>query len=188
VGPEGQPPPPLLTANAHYDFQQWVADNGEQGFNNDYPFTDTMNGLTLTATAFESPYSTPSHVYMDGLSGGIIGGMGVCSNLDGAVQCTPSSDDSVSIDGDNAETLHWDFSHNITQVTLELGAEDHSVYNSREFEYKYGSQDWLTAMTDANGFVTLNFDGSSNQLMFKAVSGALNHQFYFRNADVTYTQ
>jgi hypothetical protein len=183
-GLEGIEPPPL-TAVAYYDFQQWVVDNSEKGFKNSYPFTDTEDGLTLTAEAFESPYSTASHVYMDGISNGIIGGMGVCSVLNVYKQCTPATDDSVS----NEEILRWIFSHNITQVKLELGNGDHFDFASNSFRYQYGSQGWQTATTDGDGKITLNFDGTSNQLEFKVKVYAASESdfFYIRKATVTYT-
>jgi hypothetical protein len=181
VGDEGQPPPPL-TANAFFDFQQWVTDNDEQGFDNEYPFEITDNGLTLTATAFESEGT--SHVYMDGFSPPSIGGMGACTNLDEGNQCFPASDDSAS----NGETLRWNFSHSITQVTLELGNGNHATYAFGAFRYQYGSQGWQTATTDKDGKITLIFDGSSAQLEFKTVTKPIfeSEFFYIRNAAVTY--
>lgn len=171
---------------ALFDFQAWVANNGEQGFTNAAPLTLTDSGLSLTARAFESPGNTNSHVYMDGVFNGIIGGMGVCSVLDGNNMCTPSSDDNVSIDGTNTEKLRWDFSLNITRITLELGDKDHFDFDSRKFEYKYGGGTWTTATTDASGFATLvAAAGSADKIRFRAFNGKAKHQYYIRNATIT---
>ena len=34
-----------------FDFAQWAVDNGERGFENSSPFSMTVGGLTVTATA-----------------------------------------------------------------------------------------------------------------------------------------
>jgi hypothetical protein len=169
---------------AFYDFQQWVTDNSEQGFDNSSPFTLTVDSLILTAKAKESPGSIDSHVYLDDTFNGIIGGMGVCSTLDAGNQCTPSSDDNVSIDGSNGERLIWKFDQKISEITLELGDSEHFAFNS-DFQYKYDGDPWTTTATDVNGNVTLAFDGSSKTIRFRPVAAGLTNQFYIRNADVS---
>ncbi|MGB5718728.1 MAG: hypothetical protein WBN81_16725, partial [Gammaproteobacteria bacterium] len=67
---------PTVANAAFFDFQLWIANNGEQGFDNSSPFDLTDDGLTLTAKAFENPGRTPSHVYRDDTFNEIIGGMG----------------------------------------------------------------------------------------------------------------
>lgn len=173
-----------MTYAASFDFQAWIAANGEQGFQNSAPFTLTDSGLTLTATAFELPGNTDSHVYMDDLFNGIIGGMGVCSVLGAGNQCTPSSDDNVSIDAGKSEKLNWQFDQNITQVTLELGDADHYTFNSRSFDYMYNGGSWTNATTDSSGMVTLSFSGTSGALKFRAAGATYADQFYIRNATV----
>ena len=167
---------------AYFDFQAWIAVNGERGFDS---FSLTDSGLTLTATATEAPTGAASHVYMDDLYNGIIGGMGVCSILDGANQCIPSSDDNVSIDGVNEEILTWKLSQNITEVTLELGNTDHFDYTNNDIYYRYDSGLWTLATSDADALLTLTLDGSSNIIEFKAVSNLFDSHFYIRNVDIT---
>lgn len=170
---------------AVFDFQAWVTANGEQGFNNSTPFTMTGSGLTLTAKAFENSVSgINSNVYMDGFFNGAVGGMGVCSTLVTGNQCSPSSDDNVSLDGGNAEILSWNFSQNVSQINLELGDSEHVTFNS-SFKYSLNGVDWLTAATDINGMVTLLLTGSTSQIDFKTSGAALTDYFYIRNADVT---
>ncbi len=180
-----------------YDFQAWIADNGERGFSNSSPFQLTVSGLTLTATAFELPGNTPSHVYMDDEFNGNIGGMGVCSVLTPGNQCNPSSDDNVSIDAGKQEKLVWEFSENIRSVTLTLRDSEHFLFNGANtpggpndldtgmFQYAYGtSENWVTASTDALGMYSLVLDGSSNELRFRAVATGLSNQFYIASAQV----
>ena len=173
-----------LANAAYFDFQGWIAVNGEHGFDNSAPFTLTEDGLTLTATATEAPSGAASHVYMDDLYNGIIGGMGVCSALVGD-QCNPSSDDNVSIDGGNEEILSWNLSQNITEVTLELGNTDHFDYANNDIYYRYDSGLWTLATSGANALLTLTLDGSSNIIQFKAVGDSFDNHFYIRNADIT---
>jgi hypothetical protein len=181
-----------------FDFQAWIENNGERGFSNSSPFQLTVGALTLTATAFELPGSTASHVYMDDEFNGNIGGMGVCSVLTiPGNQCTPSSDDNVSIDAGKQEKLVWEFSENIQAVTLTLRDSEHYLFNgvdtpgdsndsdSGQFQYSYGtSESWVTATTDALGMYSLVLDGSSNVLMFRAVATGLSNQFYIASAEV----
>lgn len=170
---------------AYFDFQQWVDVNGAQGFDNNMPFELTVDSLTLIATALESPGSVDSHVYMDGMSNGTIGGMGVCSTLDGSFQCSPDIDDNVSVDGGNAERLIWDFDQILTEVTLELGDYIHDDFTEKSLEYRYGNQGWMTVVTDVNAMVTIALDGDSNTIRFRTAGAELVDEFYIRNADVS---
>jgi hypothetical protein len=169
---------------ALFDFQAWITANGEQGFNNSSPFTLTDSGLTLTATAFESPGMIDSHVYMDDVFNGIVGGMGVCTTLSGN-QCSPSSDDNVSIDGSKQEILTWNFTQNIASLTLDLGNNDHFDYINNDFQYSFGGSGWLTATTDSNAMATLLLTGGTGQINFRASGNTLGDHFYIRNADIT---
>ncbi len=173
-----------LVKAALFDFQAWIAVNGEQGFLNSSPFSDTVDGITLTATAFEN--GQDSHVYMDDRFNNIIGGMGVCSALNTAAkpQCIVSSDDNVSIDAGSVEVLSWNFSQNIAGLTLELGDTDHFDYANRSIEYNY-SGSWITATSNGAASLTLALDGSSDTIMFRAVGEGKAKHFYIRNADVT---
>ncbi len=176
---------PAMANAAFFDFQQWIADNGEQGFDNSTPFTLSDAGLTLIAKAFENPGRVASHVYMDDLFNGNIGGMGVCTTLNSNSQCTPSSDDNVSIDGTEEEVLAWEFSINITELKLELGNSEHPAFVNSDFNYSLDNgSSWLTATTNGVGLVTLNL-GGTNQVEFRAAGNALANNFYIRNADAT---
>ena len=169
---------------AYFDFQNWIDVNGEQGFDNTIPFTMTDTGLTLTATAYETPGMIDSHVYMDDSFNSIIGGMGVCSTLTAGNQCANSADDNVSLDGGNAEILMWNFSQSISQITLELGDSEHFDFIDSAFEYNAGAG-WLTGTTDANAFATLILTDSSGDIEFRTAGADKTDYFYIRNADIT---
>ncbi len=174
---------PAIANAAFFDFQQWINDNGEQGFDNASAFSLSNSGLTLTATAFDQPGMVNSHVYMDGVFNNIIGGMGVCTTLDINKQCVPSSDDNVSIDGASQEILMWNFSSGISHITLEMGDSQHFLFKNHNFEYQLGAGgSWLTGTTDAAGLFTLNSAASAGNINFRTSGMALTDQFYIRNA------
>ncbi len=176
---------PLSNA-AYFDFQSWVDTNGEQGFENSSPFTLTDTGLTLTATAFENPDMTDSHVYMDDSYNGIIGGMGVCTTLTvTGNQCAISSDDNVSTDGTKVEILSWSFSQNITELTLEMGNNDHYDFAHSDFQYRIGESAWLTATTNGNALATLLLTGGADEIDFRSAGNTMADHFYIRNADAS---
>ena len=160
---------------AFYDFEQWVQDNGAQGFDNSNPFRLTVDALQLKAKAFNKS-KTPTHVYLDGPSGG----MGVCSEMDIYNQCVSNS----SIGRQDREKLRWNFSENISSITLEF-VNAKNGFTGRKFQYKYNGDPWQTAVTDASSLATLNFDGSSDRIQFRAKGKGAKNQFYIVNANVT---
>jgi hypothetical protein len=164
---------------AFYDFEQWVQDNGAQGFDNSNPFRLTVDGLRLKAKAFNKS-KTPTHVYFDALLDGSFGGMGVCPELDAYNQCVGNS----SVGRKDREKLRWNFSENISSITLEF-VNAKNGFTGRKFQYKYNGDPWQTAITDASSLVTLNFDGSSDRIQFRAKGKGAKNQFYIVNADVT---
>jgi hypothetical protein len=197
-------PPSAHATSVTFDFQAWIenalpsaSDDRERGFQNSSPFQLGVGGLTLTATAFELPGNTASHVYLDGEFNGFIGGMGVCSLLNAQNQCAPSSDDNVSIDGARQEKLVLGFDRNLRSFSVTLRDSEHFLFNglntpggpddtdSGRFEYKYGNSGWMTATTNAAGVFAAVLDGSSSQLNFRAVKSGLANQFYLASATVT---
>ena len=116
---------PSTASAVVFDFVAFVAAEGEQGYDNSDPFTMTVAGVTLTATAFDDGGAeTDFHVYLDGLSGGLPAGMGVCQELDGDLQCVPSSDDNLSA----GEELHLSFGPDpVTLSTIWFRDCDHTL-------------------------------------------------------------
>jgi hypothetical protein len=191
-------------ASVTFDFQAWIenalpgaSDDRERGFQNSTPFQLSVGGLALTATAFELPGDTASHVYLDGRFNGFIGGMGVCSILNAQNQCSPSSDDNVSVDGTMQEKLVLGFDRVLRSFSVTLRDSEHFLFNglntlggpndtdSGRFEYKYGNSGWMTATTNAAGVFAAVLDGSSSQLSFRAVGSGLTNQFYLASATVS---
>jgi hypothetical protein len=164
---------------AFYDFEQWVQDNGAQGFDNSNPFKLTVDGLRLKAKAFSKSQES-THVYLDNLLTGSSAGMGVCVELDVNYQCVSNS----SVERQDRERLRWKFNENISSITLEFD-NDINGFNSRKFQYKYNSDPWVTATADASSLVTLNFDGSSDKIQFRTKGKNIKNQFYILNANVT---
>ena len=160
---------------AFYDFEQWVQDNGAQGFDNSNPFRLTVDGLKLKAKAFNKS-KTPTHVYIDDL----FGGMGACPELDSYNQCVGNP----SVGRNDREKLRWNFSENISSITLEF-VNAKNGFTGRKFQYKYDGDPWKTAITDASSLATLNFDGSSDRIQFRAKGKGAKNQFYIVNANVT---
>ncbi len=111
-----------------FDFAALAAmPGGEKGYNNSptpFSMTDIGSGLTVTATAFSEAEGglVPSHVYLDGPSGGP-GGMGVCNALDPGLQCDPSNDDNLSFN----ERLTLTFSQNVSVDQIRFRDCDHGL-------------------------------------------------------------
>ncbi len=164
---------------AFYDFEQWVSDNGAQGFDNSSPFQLTVDGLQLKAKAFNKS-KTLTHVSLDDLLSNSSGGMGVCPELDTYEQCVSNS----SIGRQDRERLRWNFSENISSISLAFDNETNGFVN-RKFQYKYDANAWQTVTTNSSSFATLNFDGSSDRIQFRAKGKGAKNQFYIVNADVT---
>lgn len=167
-----------IVSAAFYDFEQWVQDNGAQGFDNSNPFKLTADNLQLKAKAFSKSQES-THVYLDNLLAGSSAGMGVCVALDVNNQCASSS----SIERQDRERLRWKFNENISSITLEFD-NDTNGFSGQKFQYKYNSDPWVTAIADASSLVTLNFDGSSDKIQFRAKGKKAKSQFYILNADV----
>lgn len=56
----------------------------------------TSGSLTVTATAYALTTGATYNMYLDDLSAGHEGGMGVCQVLGGGGECSPSSDDNIT--------------------------------------------------------------------------------------------
>jgi len=175
---------------AFYDFNQWVNDNGEQAFDNNSNNSDglsrfnfTVDGLRLRARAFTGS-NNGKNVYLDDLLDGTgtaaIGGMGVCrQGLDADNLCTGNP----ILERNQRERLRWDFTEDISSITLGFLNETNGFIN-QQFQYKYNGDAWTTATTDIDGMVTLAFDGSSSRIQFRAKGNAEARQFYIVSADV----
>jgi len=163
---------PVANAAFVFDFVAEAAGN-EKGY---ATYVKSVGGVTLTATALEGG-GGPSFVYLDDLSGGKPGGMGVCTTLTAGNQCTPSDDDNVS----DAEQLHWVLSGgDVDTVSLTFRNKDHDAFGGM-VDIMIGAGPWTTTSITAN--VALNLVlGSANTIKFRHVGNALTNAFYISGA------
>lgn len=186
-----------LSQSAHaasFDFQDWIATNGEQGASS---FSFTNDGLTLDATAYEmvlgggAPTTVSSYVYMDDEWNGAIGGMGVCTAINGSAQCINSGDDNISIDQNDQnqtqiEALVWDFSESVTTMTITMGSWNHGEFTNGSFNYRTSvDSQWTTATSDGQAQYTFNFDSAVNHIEFAAAGSDNQSHYYLRQAEIT---
>ena len=104
----------------------------------------TVDGLTVTATAFDTASPNNAYnAYLDDLSGGKPGGLGVCRVLTTGDQCDPSSDDNVTF----GESLQLVFSQEVTidQITFNNG--DHLTNFQGNFDVSSDGSDATYALT-----------------------------------------
>jgi hypothetical protein len=127
-----------------FDFAQWAIDNGEQGFSNGAPFTWTLSGLTVTATA--GPVGAGPFVYLDGLDSGRRAGMGVCGSLTTTLQCSPSNDDNVTA----GDTLRLTFSAPVTLDAIAFRDANHRT--AAMSGTLFGAGDLIDVQVDGLGF------------------------------------
>ncbi len=101
-------------ASVIFDFVGIVAVVGEGPFDNSAPYTIDI-GSGIKVQAFGSG-PAGSQAYLDAVSGGLDGGLGVCHNFTTATppQCTPSSEDNVT----SGETLTLQFSDTTEAMNL----------------------------------------------------------------------
>jgi hypothetical protein len=161
-------------ANAAFVFDFVAAAAGqEKGY---ATYNKTVSGRTLTATAFEGSGAS-SFVYLDDLSGGKPGGMGVCTTLTAGLQCNPSDDDNVS----DAERLVWVLSgDDVDTVSLTFRDKDHNAFGG-SVDIKIGAGAWTTTSVTAN--VALNLIlGSASTIEFRHVGDRLANAFYISAA------
>lgn len=163
---------PVANAAFVFDFVAEAA-GAEKGY---ATYIKSVGGVTLTATAFEGS-GAASYVYLDDLSGGKPGGMGACTVLTAAFQCTPSDDDNVS----DAEQLHWVLSGgDVDTLSLTFNDKDHNPF-AGTIDIMIGAGPWTTTSVTAN--VALNLVlGSANTIKFRHMGSALTNAFYVSGA------
>ena len=91
-------------------------------------------------------------MYFADLLGGSSGGMGVCPELDTYNQCVGNS----SVGRNNRERLRWNFSENISSITLEF-VNAKNGFTGRKFQYKYNGDPWQTAINRCIKFSDVKF-------------------------------
>lgn len=150
-----------MSSAATFDFVALAA--GNEGV-----FTGTtVSGINLTAGASGNAQSV---AYLDDLSGGLPGGLGVCSSGIVAGECYRSTDDNTGFTGDlensgQMETLNISFDREVTILGFSFNNRDHGALDMQKIliggiEYTTSAAGTLgTAIVlAANTILTLTHD------------------------------
>ena len=140
------------------NFEDLVADIGEQGVEGQ-TFNFGGLGVTLTSTA---------DAYLDGVSGGLPAGLGVCSTgLDAEGECNVPGDDNITM----SEIVTLSFSQAILSVTdFVFRAADHVDISDSTEMLMIGINGGATVgvmFADAADYVNANSGGSIDSLTFE---------------------
>jgi hypothetical protein len=125
--------PSARAATITFDFAQWAIDHGEQAFSNATPFSVTVGGLSLTATATFN--ANPAFIYLDGPDGGRPAGMGVC-HLSGG-HCAGTPEDNLT----DKEIAKLVFGQNVTIKSVVFRNQDHytdKFVTGEQFDLRLG--------------------------------------------------
>jgi hypothetical protein len=147
---------------------------GENAFQN---FSWTVDGLTLTASA--SHVSDPTvYAYLDEIFQGRGGGLGVCQSVTSGNQCSPSSDDNVTV----GEVLTTSFNQ---MVSIDFGASvlrdtDHYIYST---DYPYAP--YVEVSVDSNGWTMLDPLSILTGTVFDFRTLQTGSQFYLSELSVS---
>jgi hypothetical protein len=142
---------------------------GERGAGS---FTFTKGGLSVTATAFDS-----YNPYLDAGNAGL----GVCKRLNGASQCTPSSDDNVT--AQESLLLTFDKEVTITDTTFVNGNHGTSFRGNFDVTIDGG----LTQTFALTNMFTTDLTGTSFVFFNPNNRNGNRRQFYLNVLDVTPT-
>jgi hypothetical protein len=123
--------------------------------------------------------------YFDSNSSGKEGGLGSCRNLTGSAQCSPNSDDNLTIAA--SESLRFDFQNDAGQtVNVLLGDftfrdDSHDLINgSVQVTHNGGSE--ILAVT--GGIADFSVIGPATYLIFNDEAGATSN-YYISSANIT---
>jgi hypothetical protein len=108
-------------------------------------FTWTEDGIALTATSTHVS-GAETYAYLDSIDAGRHAGLGVCQNVSSGNQCTPTSDDNVTL----GEILNTAFDQ---QVAIDFGTStfrdaDHYLFNP-DIEVNVDSSGWAALDTSS---------------------------------------
>lgn len=146
-------------ATVDVDFEALVADIGEQGVEGE-TFNFGSLGVTLT--------SNGNDAYLDGVSGGLPAGLGVCSTgLDGDDECNVPSDDNITMD----EAVTLTFSQAVLSVSdfIFRAATHVDISDSNEFLLVgiNGGASMGVSFAGAADYINANSGGSIDSLTFE---------------------
>lgn len=146
-------------ATVDIDFEALVADIGEQGVEGQ-TFNFGSLGVTLA--------SNGNDAYLDGVSGGLPAGLGVCSTgLDGDGECNVPGDDNITMD----EAVTLSFSETVLGVSdfVFRAASHQDISDSNEFLLIgiNGGVTMATTFAGAADYINANAGGSIDSLTFE---------------------
>jgi hypothetical protein len=161
--------PSARAATFTFDFAQWAIDHGEQAFSNSSPFSLTVGGLKLTATATYTGGANPAYVYLDGISGGLPAGMGVCHLTGG--NCAGSDDDNVT----SHESLELAFDDSVVIKSVVFRNQDHETDD-------FSSGDLFSLRVDGGSFMDIGLPLNAAGLWTApAFPSAASFDFRYKN-------
>ena len=152
---------------------------GEAGYTS-FSATNAIDSLKVTATATDSFGQRAAYAYLDskaGMPGDA--GLGVCSVLDGANQCSPSNDDNVT----GGEAVKLTFNHLVSIDGLKLKDANHGIDFSGFFDIlvdgtMHNNIALSGAPLEAIGLVGKTFE-------FFNIGGGVGSQFYVNTISVS---
>ncbi|MGH1430180.1 MAG: VPLPA-CTERM sorting domain-containing protein [Neptuniibacter sp.] len=179
----------LFSLQAHaatFNFQA-IADNqvsllpdsysgvGEKGYS---AFVAMDDGITVTATgSATNDDDQMQFAYLDKGNAGL----GVCKDLTGSAQCSPSSDDNVTA----GETLKLSFDSAVTIDSLEMVNGGHGSSFNGVFDLLIDSTTLLDNLTLAALFSTPGWTGHTFEFISQATDSSNSQQFYISTMDVS---
>lgn len=114
---------PVMASAASFNFAAIADGDSSYGFTGGEfgapSITFVKDGITLEAQGFDTNTGARYNAYLDSSGGAPEAGLGVCKDLDSNNQCTPSSDDNVTINENLM--LTFDTQVIITETTFRSG-------------------------------------------------------------------
>jgi len=157
---------------ASFDFMA-LGNSHEQGYAS---FTHSTGGITVEASGRSTDGKSSYFAYLDGGNAGL----GVCKILDAADQCSPSSDDNVTLD----ELLRLDFDQTITlsEVVFVNGSHGTTFNGTFDLSIDGGA---ATSYNLSNIF-TLDLTGKTFDFINLNALGDIDnrYQFYISSVEV----
>lgn len=122
-----------------FDFVAFAAGNEHGAFTQNF----TSGGLSLSTTALHG--QNAAYVYLDDLSGGQPGGLGVCTAISNSGECIEGVDDNIGAN----EYLTLTFSSPVDISTITFSNGDHLDLYSGNFGVKIDGAPGFTAIPQA---------------------------------------
>lgn len=151
--------------------------------------TFTKEGITVDATGFDAVTGAVYNAYLDSTwihgGGGGAGGLGVCKEVKGSGQCSPGSDDNVTID----ENLMLDFGSAVTisELTFRNGEHNPIFANDATFDLiiDRGLATQSMATYSLGNIFTMDLTGTTFEFLNLNTVDNDDYRFYISVMEVT---